>query len=387
MRWSNDRGATLVHVAISLMGLLMFSGFVVDYGVFWVARRQAQNAADAGALSGAAARIYNDPSASPSTTSGQVYSSIVNTVALNPIWGQAPPAATVDIGWACPDGTSNCVRVDVYRDGSHSSTRLPTLFMKMGNVQSQGTRAHAVAQIVPANQTGCLRPWFLIDRYTDANNDGQFDAGDTYNQATTGYHIPQDMGTTVTFHANLSPSAYGQIDVGSGGSAIRDAIEQCVSNGLSYYVGESVPVKPGGTVGPERQGVQQLLDWDQGAHVDTSVNPPVVRNSCAPPDGPGCSCPGNPNSMCPNGPQISPRVAVVPVCAPTEAACAAGGPSNSSITIQELLSFFIVGYAGNGTTFDITAILIYTGGVRYAGIGAGAPPSNAEFLKTAVLVR
>jgi len=52
-----------------------------------------------------------------------------------------------------------------------------------------------------------------------------------------------------------------------------------------------------------------------------------------------------------------------------------------------LLSFFIVGYAGNGTTFDITAILVYTGGVRYAGIGAGAPPSNAEFLKTAVLVR
>ena len=158
MRWSNDRGATLVHVAISLMGLLMFSGFVVDYGVFWVARRQAQNAADAGALSGAAARIYNDPSASPSTTSGQVYSSIVNTVALNPIWGQAPPAATVDIGWACPDGTSNCVRVDVYRDGSHSSTRLPTLFMKMGNVQSQGTRAHAVALAPSSTPTTRPRP-------------------------------------------------------------------------------------------------------------------------------------------------------------------------------------------------------------------------------------
>ena len=45
-RLSSERGATLVHVGISMLGLIVFSGFVVDYGVLWQSRRQAQNAAD-----------------------------------------------------------------------------------------------------------------------------------------------------------------------------------------------------------------------------------------------------------------------------------------------------------------------------------------------------
>ena len=47
-----ERGAVLVHVAIAMIGLLAFSSFVIDYGVLWAARRQAQNAADAGAMAG-----------------------------------------------------------------------------------------------------------------------------------------------------------------------------------------------------------------------------------------------------------------------------------------------------------------------------------------------
>ena len=394
MRWSSERGATLIHVGISLMGLLLLSGFVVDYGVFWVARRQAQNAADAGALSGAMARILNDTSPSPSTTSGPVYSSIVNAVAFNPIWGQSPPPATVDIGWVCPDGTTNCVRADVYRDGSHSSTSLPTFFMKMGSVQSQGTKAHAVAQIVPANGAGCMRPWFIIDHYTDVNADGMYTSppdlydgnpADAGTSAYTGYQVPQDLGRTVLFHANLSPSGYGQVDVGSGGNAINNAIENCV--GLSpttYQVGQVVPVKPGSTNGPESQGVNQLIAWDPNATVDLTTN--AVVNSCAP----TCSCPGNVNSLCPNGPTISPRVAIVPVCAPTEAGCATGGQSNNTITIKEFLSFFIVGASGNGNNLDITAILVGSAG-SVVPMGGGTPvgsvPPSGSFLKAVVLIR
>ena len=50
---SNERGAITIHVAIALMALLMFAAIVVDQGAFYVSRRQAQNAADAGALAGA----------------------------------------------------------------------------------------------------------------------------------------------------------------------------------------------------------------------------------------------------------------------------------------------------------------------------------------------
>src|SRR5436190_12629860 len=173
-RLSSERGATLVHVGITLLGLILFSGFVIDYGVMWESRRQAQNAADAGALAGAISRIKEDTSANPSTTSGPVYTSIVNTVGFNPIWGLAPPPNTVAIDWICPDATTNCVHVDVFRDGTNNSTTLPTFLMKMANIQSQGTKAHAIAQIIPANGTGCMRPWFLIDRYTDVDGNGLF---------------------------------------------------------------------------------------------------------------------------------------------------------------------------------------------------------------------
>ena len=49
---ASERGAVIVHVAIALVGLMAFSAFVIDYGVMWAARRQAQNSADAGAHGG-----------------------------------------------------------------------------------------------------------------------------------------------------------------------------------------------------------------------------------------------------------------------------------------------------------------------------------------------
>ena len=45
----SETGAVLVHAALVLIGLMALSTFVVDYGVLWASRRQAQNAADAGA--------------------------------------------------------------------------------------------------------------------------------------------------------------------------------------------------------------------------------------------------------------------------------------------------------------------------------------------------
>jgi len=384
-----------------MLGLIVFSGFVVDYGVLWQSRRQAQNAADAGALAGAVARINDDQSANPSTTSGMVYESIVSTVGFNPIWGLAPPPSTVTMDWNCPDGTTNCVHVDVFRDGTHNSTTLPTFVMKVANIQSQGIKAHAIAQLVPANGTGCMRPWFMIDKYTDVNGDGMYTSPpDVYDgdprdagrppTSYTGYQVPWAVGTTVTFHANLGPSGYGQVDVGSGGNAVNDAIENCVGNQV-YKIGDIVGVKPGSTNGPEQQGVQQLITWDPGSSVSVTTNAngsksATVVTSCAP----QCTCPGNLNSVCPNGPQISPRVAIVPVCEPTVLGCASGGVNNSTIQIKEFLSFYIVSYSGNGNNLDITATLLNSAG-QIVPMGGGTPggttPPTGAFLKAVVLIR
>ena len=54
------RGAVLVHVAVAIIGLLAFSALTIDYGVMWMSRRQAQNAADAAALAGALSLAFDN---------------------------------------------------------------------------------------------------------------------------------------------------------------------------------------------------------------------------------------------------------------------------------------------------------------------------------------
>ena len=47
-------------VAIQILVLTALSAFVLDYGLLWLGRRQAQNAADAGALAGSIALAKDD---------------------------------------------------------------------------------------------------------------------------------------------------------------------------------------------------------------------------------------------------------------------------------------------------------------------------------------
>src|SRR5687768_6016423 len=78
----SQRGAIIIHVAIALMALLVFTSFVMDYGVMWVSRRQAQNVVDSAALAGALASIYDGGSPLVINQAAQHFAS------NNPIWGQ-----------------------------------------------------------------------------------------------------------------------------------------------------------------------------------------------------------------------------------------------------------------------------------------------------------
>ena len=84
----DDRGAVLVHVAFALLALMAFASFTFDYGVFWVSRRQAQNAADAGALAGAVALALDDKT--DFSTTGPAKQSALAAAQANMVWGQAP---------------------------------------------------------------------------------------------------------------------------------------------------------------------------------------------------------------------------------------------------------------------------------------------------------
>jgi hypothetical protein len=243
--------------------------------------------------------------------------------------------------------------------------------LQLASVNSQGTKAHAVAEVGNANGTDCIRPWFLPD---------------------PGFSTPADYGQVVQLHENASPSGYGQLDMGTGGNGIRDSIEGCGTLGGTndFYIGGTVLTKPGGTQGPEAQGVQKLFDWDPNASVSgTGANAKVV-NSCA--TSGGCSCPGSPSGGCPNGTYTSPRIAIVPLCSSSQSTCVLGGPSRSSITITNFLSFFISGCNGvantchqGGGNLEIDATYIGIAGQNFSA--GGSPVAGDSFLHTIYLIR
>src|SRR6188472_1249930 len=96
----DEQGAVLVQVAIAILVLTAMTTFVVDHGVVLVSRGQAQNAADAGALSGAIARAYDDLTPA---SNGMTQSSAMGAALANNVWNAAP---TAQVSLACPPGVA-----------------------------------------------------------------------------------------------------------------------------------------------------------------------------------------------------------------------------------------------------------------------------------------
>jgi hypothetical protein len=327
---SRERGAILVYVALALVAFTVFSAIVVDYGTFWVARSQAQNAADAGALAGTIARLYDD-STSPhptSTSSGAVYENVVSAVAGNPVWGQAPPADTLAIDWTCPDGTTSCVSVDVYRDGTHNSRALPTFFMRFVGVSTQGTKAHAVGQTVPANAVDCIKPWMAPDKGT----------GVSYGLS--------DVGMLLVLRASGAPSQFQQAKLdksgainchGGGAACYADAQEHCVNGpeeGGTWAIGDPIVTKNGEARG--KQEADYIYAQDSGATWDLATD--SIANSCAP-HGCGCTDSKNPCNNGQNG-TISPRIIDLAAFDPTALLNLPSG--EKSLPIQNFISVFLL---------------------------------------------
>ncbi len=235
-RWispGDDRGAVLIHVALGVLMLTAFLTFVADFGLMWTARRQAQNSADAGAIAGATALGYDDPTDFSDTGAAKL--NAYHATQQNIVWGQSPHVdITQDITFPllptadCDpdgDGVSQCVRVQVFRNADQLNA-LPMLFGQIVGLTGQNTQASAVAVVAAANQSKCLKPWGVADKWAEA--DGSWDPTDTFDPAAgdnyryQGENGPQDPGTG--FKAPpTTPNDYGvQITLKVGSPHRRD---------------------------------------------------------------------------------------------------------------------------------------------------------------------
>lgn len=380
-RLGSERGAIFVQVGIALFVLVAFNVFVLDYGVVWTARRQAQNAADAGALAGATARGYDDFDDPP--YSGSIVPQIAsNVAAANLIWNQP---GTAVVTFDCPAGvTGRCVRVDVYRNGENGSTALPTFFGPLLGVNSQGVRATATGLSSNGNATNCLRPMAFaddwvnnrapageFDRYSEGGaNPGQLLTPTHDDYAAPGTTLSPDFGQRINFefdrNVQLDPITHGFLVPLDLGGDYATNITAC--NGQLAKIGQVIPVATP-PAGVTLTAVNDVIAQDPLATWDAVAN--RVANSCAP----GCGA-------------VSPRLIPVVLFDPAEyqlrratndwSACPGGA---RCVTASNIVGIFIhIGAAPNPHGHM----------VRYPGLTAAGAPTyddNASWLTTTTLIR
>jgi hypothetical protein len=416
-RCAPERGVIIIFVALALFTLLAFSALVVDYGVMWVSRRQAQNAADAAAMAGARSLPINGGSNAEAALVAKLFASKSDQGA---IWGRHPGDADVVVSTVdsipplfCPTGTSGggaCIRVDVMRgtldrDGNPHGNTLPIFFGPLFGLASQGVRATATAQGAPGNAVSCMRPWIVADRWK-VGDGTPWSQNATFNPATDSYKAPSQPDTTGFTVADnyglqlvLKPGVIGtwsagwtqEIDLGSVDT--EDQIDGCPSfvPTVGIYNPSMGPctdkddaidpargcvhVKTGLSPGTQ-QGIGDLLALDSGAFWDPGTKTVMGSASTS-----GMS------------PRIVP-VAFFNTLAYVNESSTCGTPGCVAQVVN-IIGFFVEGMC-NTVTLDpgvtcptpssdvVGRLMNYPGQIRS---GAGSVTASASFMTVTRLVR
>ena len=400
--WRRERGAVLVNMAIALVGLVSFSAIVVDYGVLWSARRQAQNAADAGAMAAAVSLAYVDYNNRPLARTAAL-----NTARTNFIWGAVPDITDGDVDFPlCPPGAPGagsdaCVRVSVFRNQRANGNPLPTIFGRLIGVADQGVKATATAQVLWGDSADCVKPWAMPDKWIEYNPAATtWDPNDIFNRyssqgallAPADYYQPpgpgamnNDAGTGFTSRSvGVGGSDYGlQITLKpgnpgnaigpgfffpvvvepdcTGGNCYSDAIAQCSPHLWGPH--DEITIEPGNMIGPTNHGVDLLVAQDPNASWNPSTN--QIEGGC------------QANNTCTK----SPRLVAIPVFDVDEydAGRASG---RQTLVITKILGFFIEGMNGN----DVIGRLCYYPGPPRTRPGFD-PIQASSFVISLALVR
>jgi Flp pilus assembly protein TadG len=369
-----ERGAILVQVAAMMLGLTALSAFIVDYGILWTARRQAQNAADAAAMAAAASLAFEAPG-----DQARAFSNAVTAVANNRVWGAAVPLAPGDVTFPpCPAGSigsGTCVRVQVLRNEDNDAA-LPTVFGALVGVTEQGVRATATAQVLYGDATDCVKPLAVPDRWDEQRNNvgpPSWEVMDTFERYAPGgallpgpvhdrYDPPSpvpgpngtglsrgpsswtsgDYGQRLEMHPSPNPLidlAGGerlvpvQID-GAGAGPFLDGLTSCSPRVIRP--GDRLEVELSNVNGATGQGFSELIARDPGATWDFSLH--GGRGGVAG----GCMASG---TCCSAGTctSISPRIIALPVYNPD--LWNQNPPGAATVVVTRIVGFFVERYS------------------------------------------
>jgi Flp pilus assembly protein TadG len=353
----DEQGMSLVFFGAGLIAFIAAATLTIDVGMFMNARTQAQNSADAGALSGVTALVYN--SFTDRTSTGPAVQSGMNSAKANKVIGQTPTVTPADVTFPLsPAGKNNRVQVDVHRTGSNA---VQTLIGSLFGVPFVDINATATAEASPANAMTCVKPFMIPDKWQENRSPtSTFDLYDNHNNLLsphdvyipgkdcydgcpdnpgyTGYSSAHDAGTPLTLRAGtgdqINPSFYfsWKMPGDVGGDFYRDNIANCNSSVMGW--GDIIIQEPGDKSGPTIQGIQILIAKDPNARWDDNCK--CVKDSAFP---------------------ISPRVFPIPLYDPKYYADGKANGRDADFKIANFLGFFALPPVGNTIPGIITQIV------------------------------
>ncbi len=290
-RWQREKGVSLVIVAAGLTAFIGFLALVIDLGMLYAARGDAQKAADAAALAGA--RYFIDQGTMPASLTSQMKDD--SRAMAQAIGGQnkirgtniQPSEITVNDADILLLNTANGPVFQVTAQVERNA--LGTFVANIFGIAAVDIGAVATAQAAlpvgsgggtPPNfnvGTKCLKPWILQNispRTTDPASPLPFDTN--------------DLGTFVYLHDDQStngPSKWGIIapcpyydpsnppcDGGNSSTVYYENIVNCNPN--TYYCGQGVKINdvPGNKVGKTQQGTRELIHQGGGNQSEGTGN-------------------------------------------------------------------------------------------------------------------
>jgi len=291
----DQSGMSLVFIGLGMMAFVSASMLAIDVGMLMTARSQAQNSADAGALAGATALLYDNWNDRSPT--GPAVTNAINGALQNKVMGGNVAVGPVDVEFPTdPAGEADRVKVTVYRNAAHGNP-LNTMIAKYFGMATANIAATATAEVSAANAMTCVKPFTVPDKWLEKQTP-PWDGTDTYDAfdnksrplanpdiyipadqpGYTGYNQESERGQILTIRAatgaNITVSFYFSIDLGkppiTGGSAYDWNIANC--NTTSYYWGDLLQQEPGAMNGPTISGAELLIAKDPGAYWDTATN-------------------------------------------------------------------------------------------------------------------
>lgn len=294
--------------------ILGMAALAIDLGYLYIARNEAQRAADAAALAGAGALV------SSGYTSGLVSQATAATLAtaqataagdLNTVGGSAVQIQSSDVTVDFTYSGDPRVTVTVQRSAARGNA-LPTFFAAIFGINSEGVSAQATAEAYnpspggPPVATTCVKPWLIpncdqtrhannpvnancnfggnkkFDSFIDPNSGAILNPGGVSSGGVVGETLPF-VAYTGNGTSRKSATKFYPVAISSQTGDYTSDIETCNPTPLSC--GDVVKTIAGNVKPQTIQATEQLIHasgtgMSQGQDtIDTAGNPPFALTS------------------------------------------------------------------------------------------------------------